>query len=256
MLQDLIQVGCKVELRQLDNGANPIKSASTYVSQVVDYIDDDTMCIAAPIKNGMVVLFDRGAAYRLSFFTAKRGLYQCNGYIYNIYKEKNMTIMSVKLTSKLEKVQRRNYFRVECVHEIEYRRVTEEEIRLARKLMYDNSLNEQEKNEITNRLEQLNSVWNKGCTKDISGGGCKLNSMEKLERGDRILIKFYYEYKNQLKKLNLAANIIASEKLDNRSGQYEHRVEFYNVSPKDRDDLIKFIFEQERISRKNKKKYR
>ncbi|HCM12943.1 MAG TPA: flagellar brake protein, partial [Lachnospiraceae bacterium] len=36
-------------------------------------------------------------------------------------------------------------------------------------------------------------------------------------------------------------------------GVYEYRVEFKNIRKRDREDLIKYIFEQERRRRKNEK---
>ena len=45
-----------------------------------------------------------------------------------------MIISLVKLNSDLEKIQRRQYYRLECIHDIDYRLISEEEIRLEEKL--------------------------------------------------------------------------------------------------------------------------
>jgi len=252
MLQDLVKIGDKVELKQLDQKGNPIKSANTYVSQVVDYGDEDTVFIAFPIKNGMLVVLNKWANYRLYFYTGK-GLYQCDGYMLKMYRDQNITMISMKLVSQLEKVQRRKYFRLECVHEISYRCITEEETELEEKLIYDQSLTPQEQDEIRNRLAKINNIWTYGCITDLSGGGCRFNSNEKLNPGGNIIIRLSFKLKNNIKKLEIKSYVIASEKMYKRSGFYEHRVEFQNISPKDREDLIKYIFEQERKRRNNEK---
>ncbi|CRZ34543.1 c-di-GMP-binding flagellar brake protein YcgR [Herbinix hemicellulosilytica] len=253
MLRDLVKIGDKVELKQLDQKGNLIKSANTYVSQVVDFGEEGTICLASPIKNGLLVILNKWVSYRLYFYTEK-GLYQCNGHMLNIYREKNMPMVIMKLTSDLEKVQRRKYFRLECVHDILYRRITEEELTLEQKLIYDNSVTPQEQAEIRKKLAEITGKWTNGCITDLSGGGCRFNSKEELKPGDKILLKLSFTVKNQLKKLEITSVIIASEKMYRRTGFYEHRVEFEGISPKDREDLIKYIFEQERKRRSNEKK--
>ena len=88
----------------------------------------------------------------------------------------------------------------------------------------------------------------------LSGGGCRFNTDEQLKTGDRIRIKFDFIIRNELRKMELEADIIVSEKLMDRQGVFENRAEFCNISNKDREDLIKYIFEQERRLRKNDKK--
>lgn len=253
MLQDLIKIGDKVELKQLDQKGNPIKSANTYVSQVVDYVDEDIISIASPIKSGLLVILNRWFNYRMYFYTSK-GLYQCDGQVHKMYRENNIPMVMMKLVSDLERVQRRQYFRLECVHEILYRHFTEEEIKLEEKLIYDHDITQEEQAEIRKRLAQLKNQWINGCITDLSGGGCRFNSREELNPGEKIIIKLNFKLKNELKRLEITACIIASEKMYKRTGFYEHRAEFYDISHKDREDLIKYIFEQERKRRNNEKK--
>jgi hypothetical protein len=183
MLRELVRIGDKIELKQLDQKGKPIESANTYVSQVVDYIDEDTISIASPIKFNKIVMLNKWSSYRLYFYTEK-GLYQCNGYMLNVYRENNMTMIAVKLTSELMKVQRRQYFRLECIHDIKYRRITGEEKRLEEKLMFDNSITPQEQSGIEKKLEEIRNTWTDGCITDLSGGGCRFNSGEKLNSGE------------------------------------------------------------------------
>ena len=72
------------------------------MSQLVDYIDDEKISIAAPIKNGRIILLEKGSNYRLYFYTAK-GLYQTTCTLIQTYRENNMIISLVKLNSDLEK---------------------------------------------------------------------------------------------------------------------------------------------------------
>lgn len=252
MLRDIVLIGDKIDVRQLDHMGAPMKSARTYVSQLLDYVDENTISIATPIKSGMVILLTPGENYKLSFYSVK-GLYQCNCVMLTTYREKNTVIAVVRLTSDLEKVQRRQYFRLECIHEIDYRLITEEELLLEDKLLTASYKNADEKTEIRRRLSQLNRAWNKASITDLSGGGAKFNSEFNHNPGDKVRIKLDFITGGELKKLVLGADIIASEKLINRSSVYEHRAEFYDIGKNDREDLIKYIFEQERKRRRNDK---
>lgn len=253
ILTDIIQIGDKLEVKQVDEKGNPIESAKIYVSQVLDFFEDNMISIAAPMKKGMIVILDKGSNYKLYFYTMK-GLYQCNCTMLQTYRENNMVIALVKIISILEKIQRRQYYRLECVHEITYRVITEEESKLQDKRAMGLFANPSEKSEIRKKLAKLNHSWIRASIIDLSGGGCRFTSEQELKQGDRVVIRFDFFKKNQLKKLNLYSDIIISRKIVDRVGFYEHRAEFSLISENDRDDLIKYIFEQERKLRKNDRK--
>lgn len=253
MLRELVNIGDKIEVKKLDLNGELIKSSKTYVSQMVDYKDDGKIIVATPIRNAMIVTLEREGDYRLYFYTI-RGLYQCDCKVIMNYREKKMVLTLVEPTSKLKKIQRRQYYRLECVHEIVYRLIREEEIKLEEKLLIGKFKNTDEKLEIRKKLSHMGNNWTKAVITDLSGGGCRFNSQEELKSGDKVRIKLDFIIKNELKKLDIIADIIKSQKVISRTGVYEHRAEFYNIIKKDREDLIKYIFEQERRLRKNEKK--
>lgn len=252
ILSNTVNIGDKIEIKQLDQKGDPIKSAKTYVSQVLDFTGDKNISIATPIKGGMVVILNKGENYRLCFYTMK-GLYQCNCTMIQTYRENNMIVALVSVISKLEKLQRRQYYRLECVHEIEYRRISEEEMKLKEKLVKRLFENPEDKSDTRKKLAKLNQDWLRGTITDLSGGGCRFTSEQELKQGDKVRIRLEFLIKNELKKLVLNSDIIISQKIINRLGFYEHRAEFSHISESDREDLIKYIFEQERKVRRNEK---
>lgn len=252
MLHEIVSIGDKIEIKQLDQKGALMKSSKTYVSQFVDFAEDDKISIATPIKHGMLIPLEKWGNYRLYFYTIK-GLYQCNCTMLQTYREGKMILALVKVTSIPEKIQRRQYYRLECVHEIEYKLITEEETKLEEKLLLDRFLQPDEKANARKRLAELNKVWTRAVITDLSGGGCRYNSEQQLTSGNRVRIRLDFIIKSELKRMDIIADIIASEKMIDRAGIYEHRVEFYNISKNDREDLIKYIFEQERRLRRNDK---
>lgn len=251
MLRELLQIGDKVDVKQLDHMGAPLKQAKTYVSQLLDFIDGNTICIAMPMFNGHMVLLQPDENYKLIFYSAK-GLYQCSCSMREAYRENSTIIAKVQITSDLEKFQRRQYYRLECIHEFEYRVVTNEEMLLLDTLT-TKAMTSEQRSEIRKRINQFDRLWQKASITDLSGGGAKFNSDETLEVGNKIRMKIDFITGGELKKLVIGAEIIASTKLMNRIGKYEHRTEFTDIGKIDREDLIKYIFEQERRRRRNEK---
>lgn len=251
MLRDLLQIGDKIDVKHLDHMGAPVKQAKTYVSQLLDFIDVNTISIAMPLINGQIFLLQAGENYRLIFYTAK-GLYQCSCNMKEAYRENNAIIAKVQITSDLEKFQRRQFYRLECIHEIEYRTITKEELLLQDSLASKYITSEQ-RAEVRRRLSHMDQLWNKASITDLSGGGAKFTSEVMHKIGDKIRIKLDFITGGELKKQVLGAEIITSTKLLNRSGKYEHRAEFTEIGKVDREDLIKYIFEQERRRRRNDK---
>ena len=250
MLHDIVNIGDKIELKQLDPNGAVMKHAKTYVSQMVDFGEENNISIAAPIKNGMFVFLEKRVNYRLYIYTIK-GLYQCDCTMIQTYRENKMVLSLVKVTSTPEKIQRRQYYRLECVHEIVYRVITEEEIQLQEKLFIGVFTNNDEKAVIRRKLANIDNIWVQAVITDLSGGGCRFTSEHKLKSGDKVRIKLDFIIKSELRKLDIIADVISSQKKIDRAGMYEQRVEFANITQNDREYLIKYIFEQERRLRRN-----
>jgi len=252
MLQDILSIGDKIDVRQINQMGKLMHNVRTYVSQVVDFVDFDVINIATPIGNSKVIILDVGECYSLCFYSNK-GLYQCNCVVMNNYRDKNLIIAVVRLTSDLEKFQRRQYYRLECIHEVEYRIISREEEIFDNKLRLDDFRNIEERSECRKKLNLFNQVWNRASFTDLSGGGARFNSTLNHQPGEKVRIRFDFILGKELKKLLIGAEIISSTKLLNRNGIYEQRVEFKDIGKIDRENLIKFIFEQERRRRRNDK---
>ena len=54
----------------------------------------------------------------------------------------------------------------------------------------------------------------------------------------------------EIKKYEIIGKVLAVSELENRPGVYEHRVQYYNMDVETREEIIRFIFEEERRNRK------
>jgi c-di-GMP-binding flagellar brake protein YcgR len=250
MLSEILSLGDKIDIKHIDSKGRTVNSMKTFVSQLVDFVDFDVINIATPIVYGKTVLLGVGDNYNLCFYSSK-GLYQCNCIVLSNHKENNTVVSVVRITTNLEKFQRRQYYRLECIHDIEYRVITKEEEILERKLREEDFKSDEERNECKKKLSQLEKEWIQASITDISGGGARFNSSVSLNQGDKVRIKMDIQISGDLKRMLLGADIISSGRIINRLGVYEHRAEFNDIMQKDREVLIKYIFEQERRRRRN-----
>ena len=151
-------------------------------------------------------------------------------------------MLVVELTSDLTKFQRRQYYRLGCTMDIVYKKIEKDaEIEFTRESMPD-------ANEDGDEVSREDYI--EGVALDISGGGMRFTSEQKLAEGDDIFVVIQIQYKDDKKIYGLNARVIYSQPLTNHAGKYEHRVEYKNINGKVREDLIKYIFDEERRQRK------
>ena len=54
------------------------------------------------------------------------------------------------------------------------------------------------------------------------------------------------------KTYNLVGKILSVKELENRRGTFEHRVQYINIDNQQREEIIRYIFEEERKNRQRK----
>ena len=248
MFREVVKIGDKIDVRHILKSGSPYPNSRTYVSQLVDIIDNDIIHIATPISNSTPVILNVEEYFNLCFYTAK-GLFQCNCVVLKNERENNIIKAIVRITSNLVKIQRRQYFRLECVMKTEYHVITNEELRLTNELTQSSKKNDQERVEIQNKLTEIESRWLPCIVVDISGGGVRFISGGVFEPGMIIKIKLNLEIGSGVNLIIPEANILSVQRVYNQTGVFEFRAEFIEISKKDREDIIKFIFEQERKRR-------
>lgn len=242
MLSKLIGVGNKIELTKVGQpsrdelGPNGENIKKVYVSQVYDIIDDDRIKIAIPMDNGKVILYPNNTRIDVCFYTNK-GLYQGRFVIVDRYKEGNLMVQIIELTNELQKYQRRQYYRLSCTMGIMYKTIPQEEL----KEYYNKA----------DLMEDLDiASLNNAVALDISGGGMRFVSKIDNRKGNVVLLLISFNYGENFKKYAVLANVINVAPTKNNRSMFEHRVEYSNLKSSVREDIIRFIFEEERRRRK------
>ena len=243
MLSKIIGVGNRIELTRVSQVANQSSDKLTgenekkvLVSQVYDILDEDRLKIAIPSEAGKIVLLPNNTRIDACFYTSK-GLYQGRFVIVDRYKEGNLLVQVVELINELTKYQRRQYFRLSCTMTIKYLPLDKEH---AEEYM-------QEKN-VIEKIEGEDNFT--AVALDISGGGMRFVSKNRQEKNSIIAIALSIDYAQNIKKYGIFAKIIGVETSKNNNLLYEHRVEFFNINGSEREEIIKYIFDEERKRRK------
>lgn len=250
MINSLASIGDKLELRKISRSID--KNEILYTSQILDIASDGTINIAMPIEKGRIIPLTIGDKYQMFIYSGK-GLYQCNIVILNRYKDNNIYILTIQIISELEKFQRREFYRLDCVLDITYHSINKLEILLSEKLRRNDFTNETEKTACKMQLDELINEYGQGIVTDLSGGGAKFISDKMLVKESTVLMTFDLQLGGMIKQLQIQGIIISSVKMLNRTGYFEHRVKFVDILKEEREFIIKFIFEEERRLRKREK---
>lgn len=228
-----ISIGNKLELVLLDQIIKNEKDKKVYVSKIYDFIEDDVLQIAMPIYEGKLVPLPMDEKYSLCFYTDK-GLLQCNAVVTSRYKSGNLFFLEITLLGDLNKVQRREFYRYQCKLDARMRIVLDEEYEMG---VYD-AASDVEKEKYPVKIL------------DISGGGIRLVTRNNIEKNEIVKIDFTLYIVGEVMNFSLFARVLDSVNMRERRDFYEQRLEFMKISQEERDKIIRFIFESERMERK------
>lgn len=233
-IADYIKPGDKIDINFLHQN-----NGKTYKSGVFDFLDDNELEITMPTDEGKMVIFNIGFECQFYFYTG-RGLYTCEAVITNRYKRDNFYLLSVKIKTGLKKFQRREFFRLECLIDFVYYSISKEVANL--------ETTEDLFEEITN--PEYIDKKRLGRATDLSGGGTRFTTMEEVEVGSKILVVLRLSNERIDHMFYLVADVIACDPVDHMPGMWVVRCKFEFKNIKDRDLIIRYVFEEDRIKRK------
>ena len=241
MLSKYVVVGNRVELQAVKrlnlNQNRDNDERKVYTTKVYDIVSDERIELLMPMEQTKLILLPVDGEYELCFYT-DNGLYQCVAKVVDRYRDNNIYVLALDLTTNLRKYQRREFYRFSCALEMNSRELLKEEIE---------SLNNSH-NALQPELPLKRSV-----IVDISGGGLRFVSNLEYEKGSMILCNYNLVVDDVQKHYSLVGRVLSVEELENRPGVYEHRVQYVNMDVDEREEIIKYIFNEERKSRHKEK---
>lgn len=243
MLSKILSLGDRLEIEKVVSEekkkqliAENSVFARTLTSQIYDIIDETQLHIAMPMVEGRVIPLPVNAVFDVCFFCTG-GLYKSRFVVLDRFKENGLYVLTVELVTELRKYQRRQYYRLECAMDIEYLVVENDIIR---------SLTDNE--ELVRQMLDEHEL-KKGIVIDISGGGIRFASHDKLDSDSVVLVKINIAISNGKSVYGVLGKVLNSSKMINNELMYEQRIEFSDIQNADREIIIRYIFETERRMR-------
>ena len=132
--------------------------------------------------------------------------------------ENGLYVLLIELVYELKKYQRRQYYRLEYTKDFEYIVIDED----TEKLIIE------DENMIKEILD--NNKLKKGIIIDISGGGVRFASRDKLEEKSKVLLKLDISLSDNKKVYGIMGKVLSSRSLLNDETTYEQRIEYMEIS--------------------------
>lgn len=208
-----LKIGDKFNIERYE-GNILLDKKSILNSQLVD-LHGENIYISIPMYKGKKYLLKDGQKISI-FFYRDSGVFQFFAEVIEQNK-KDMVTFSIKPTSELKKIQRRNYFRLPVVMKVVIERKQEDEI-----------------------------LTIECVTKDLSGGGIKAVCNKETKEGEVIKTNLYL---NEKDVITLESSVVRVIK-DKTTNAYELGIAFKNIEQTNEDKIFAFIFEKQRLLRK------
>jgi c-di-GMP-binding flagellar brake protein YcgR len=189
-----------------------------YRSSVQD-LSDDYLAIATPITAGLYLPLHKGDTFLAHYYIDDKELYEFVGNVVTRRIEEKVQLIILEYPKNLKLVQRREYVRVDINHPVKYVKST-----------------------VISDLKNVDEVFemskaNSGLLLDISGGGVRIRTLEKMERGNFITVDM------ELLGRSIRVNGKIVRVIQDETGNFVSGVSFLDISERLRDKVIQLIFE-------------
>jgi c-di-GMP-binding flagellar brake protein YcgR len=240
---DLIRPGDKIDIRLIQQVESPQTDGlytKIYKSQVLDSREDGKFEISMPIESGKLMLLPLNIRFEFLFYSMG-GMYRTVGMVVERYKKDNMYMLLIELKAQLERFQRREFFRLPYSIEIDYYDLTEKQAQM----------NSSDAIFVQLRADDDAIMKEHTCRLvDISGGGTRIRTLSKLSPGKYVLLAMRLTNPKIDKQYYIVGEILESFPVEaGTETYYDSRVKFMIKDPKVQEELIQFIFEEDRKSR-------
>lgn len=220
-MDTILSIGDKLEITKIKT--NMLEKLGQdkhrYICKIIDVISETSVKITIPIRGGKLIPLEVEATYDVCFFV-KNNLYGCEATVTSRGKEGKIHYAIIDFLTKLDKIQRREFYRLPIFYEFRIADESEEEIE-----------------------------WRDATLLDISGGGMKFISKKRYEKDQVLTCKLPMI---SLEKQGIKGKVIASYYHNEDKLNYETRLVYDDIKPQTREHIIRFIFEEERRQRAKK----
>jgi c-di-GMP-binding flagellar brake protein YcgR len=204
-----------------------IYEGKTYKSIVQD-VTEEYVGIAIPIRKGSYLNPQRNEPLEVIYYDGEKNVLK---FISKVIGRKNdgITMLLLSLPTTINKVQRREFFRIELVENVKYK-------------IIEKNISDEQFEEIINNSDSFDSA----VLLDLSGGGLKIRTKSEIKEGDTVIIQM--PLINE--KISVMCECVRSLK-DLESKFYTCGLTFTQLENGIREKLISYVFQ---LMRKLKQK--
>lgn len=233
-----VKLGTRLEIDLINSLGEKI--GKTYISQLMEIVDRHSIIMAAPIHESRLMFIPNGTRVRAVFLHEKYGLLSFEGVITHKEKNENILALHAEISTGFVKIQRRQYFRLECSLNGKYRLVAESAT------SDETKGGTQEKDETVKGSQQ---DFKKALTKNISGSGACIVIQEDIPKDSVIELVLFITPETTV---NAVCKVVRSKSIETSAGKkYSLGLLFIEIPKKDQDIVIKYIFDKQRQLLKN-----
>lgn len=217
-LKDL-KLGTKLDLQIFEPNNNNL---TTLLKSEFEWLEeDDLVVIAAPIYQGELYKIRLGAIIDI-YYINKRSLYKFKSTLIERDIREGLSLLKLKAISDIEKIQRRQYYRLECILPIKY-------------CVYNDQSDTQKGHE---------NIYQDSFTKDLGGGGLNVLFVDEVQLNT--IVEFKLEL-NEKSSINFIGKVIrAADNGKQNKYKYEVGIVFKKIDNKARESIISFILQEQR----------
>lgn len=202
----------------------------TYAKSILQEVNEDSIAIGVPMIRSDGVALREKEEY--TFRAAREdGLYYFQSKVLGTKMSGNVLLYLISWPADIKRRQRRNYFRLPCNLQACYTVISE-----GAEFPADAKEKEGERGLVVN----------------LSGGGLLLVTSRSLFPGTLLYLHLILQCKKGKKEMRLKGRVLRSSplKVNNKTLRYRCGVEFVEISEKERDKIISFLFAlmRERLS--------
>ena len=234
--------GTKVDIRisqEINQKRETDEPVQSFVSSVFDVLPNGMLALTMPTHGGRILLLPTGIRYEF-VFTTDKGLLKAEGIIEQRYKQDNFYLFSVRLTTPLEKFQRREFFRLPCLIPMTFITLDERAASVEKMSQIHDLLQSE---------AGTSKIYGKGTIVDISGGGIRFVSPRDIRQSKYLLLNFTLSGSKGDVAAELLGRIVAAYP-KKETDQFTYRVKILFKDTKLREQIVRFVFEEERKIRK------
>ena len=234
----VVSIGDKIDIFYHHDNDDMSKHNNKCVSMLSDLKNELLWEVTMPVSEGRMILFEVGAKCDFTIYTSNNTIFNCLAIVRKRYKRGNLFYLAVEIVSELKKIQRRDYFRVECCIDFHFTKVEDDNVEQNIDKLYESI-----------ELSGVDGTIYNGVILDISGGGIKFSSGSPSEEGKYILSVFKLDNEDKHDKIYVICKIITCEKNEMVNDKYINRAQFIFKTIADREKVVHYVFEEERKKR-------